>query len=90
MTVLKPVTVTFTIDENVAHEIVARIFASGETPTVKAVRDEARFVYEFEGTLAETDTESIVLSNYEAHHEDVSDEDSLNATIWLIGLGWIA
>jgi hypothetical protein len=89
MTVLKPVTVTFVIGKYVAHEIVARIYASGETPTVKAVRDEARYVYSLEGGLADVDCQSITLKNYEASSDDVSDDDSMNATLWLIGIGWI-
>ena len=85
---LKPVTVTFPIHESVAHEIVARIYASGEKPTAQAVRDEARHVYAMEGNMADVDPQSIVLNHYVANSDDVSDDDSLKATMWLSGLGW--
>ena len=85
---MKPVTVTFFIDKYVAHEIVARIYASGERPTLWAVRDEARHVYSLEGNMADVDPQAIMLRNYMATSDDVSDDDSLKATLWLEGFDW--
>ena len=88
MMYLKPVTVTFNIDKFVAHEIVARIYASGQKPTVEMVRKQARHVYLLEGAMADVDPQEIKLDGINIYSDDVSDDDSLRATIWLNGLGW--
>jgi hypothetical protein len=87
--IMKQVTVRFTPDEGLVHEIAARWFSIGQRPTVEAVRKDIRYAYLFEGAGADLDPKEIICLHPDLTKADPTDDDYTKAHLWVNDLEWL-
>ena len=87
--IMKPISVRFTPDAGVVHEIAARWFSIGRRPTVESVRRELRYAYLFEGAGADLDPAEIICVHPDLINAEPTDDDYTKAHLWVEELEWL-